>query len=440
MSMMADELLALTRDARLRLETLNLRETAVQICVAGLALMEQILSRPPRVAVMGEVNSGKTAVADLLLGAGVLPSSVVMNTHVPILIRYADTVTLDAITQKGRHRLTEESLDELPSGLQLKCIEIGVPNERLATFEILDTPSGYVPGQGMPDAQIFIWCTVAMRAWTETERAHWSALPRRCWRNALLVATHKDALAQEGDVAKVEQRLRSAMATMFQDVVFVTAAGAARVDLPDLDEQGSDHSADVLLFHIDAWATEISLRRARKAERLVRHLARLTFHRLAPGPLSPDAAAILKAWESDSGKLLAGIDGSPAGVARVIQALLKRFAQSLREAHTGLLSSHTPAAPPSRSTPANGRYRVAAARRYVGLIVADLTALLRIDLAQWGLRDSADYADYALARSILLPLANLDSNFDELGQRFGVGDPAAAPESAVPAVSGPGGS
>ena len=98
MSMMADELLALTRDARLRLETLNLRETAVQICVAGLALMEQILSRPPRVAVMGEVNSGKTAVADLLLGAGVLPSSVVMNTHVPILIRYADTVTLDAIT------------------------------------------------------------------------------------------------------------------------------------------------------------------------------------------------------------------------------------------------------------------------------------------------------------------------------------------------------
>jgi hypothetical protein len=156
--------------------------------------------------------------------------------------------------------------------------------------------------------------------------------------------------------------------------------------------------------------------------------------------LSPDAAAILNAWESDSGKLLAGVDGSPAGVARVIQALLKRFAQSLREAHTGLLSSHTPAAPPSRSTPAKGRYRVAAARRYVGLIVADLTALLRIDLAQWGLGDSADYADYALARSILLPLANLDSNFDELGQRFGVGDPAAAPESAVPAVSGPGGS
>jgi hypothetical protein len=88
-----------------------------------------------------------------------------------------------------------------------------------------------------------------------------------------------------------------------------------------------------------------------------------------------------------------------------------------------------------RGASANGRYRAAAARRYVGLIAADLTALLRIDLAQWGLRDRADYADYALARSVLLPLANLDATFDELGQRFGVGAPAAAPESAVPAVS-----
>ena len=411
MSTSANELLRLAKGARLRLETLKLPEPAIQICVAGLARMEKVLAQPPRVAIMGEVNSGKTSVADLLLGAGVLPSSVVVNTHVPVLIRYADELSLDAVTQQGRRRLSDESLDELPSGLQLKRVEIGMPSERLSTFEILDTPGGYAPGGGQPDAQIFIWCTVATRAWTESERAHWSQLPRRCRRNGLLVGTHKDALAHAGDIDKVEQRLYSATATMFRDMVLVTATGAPRYDmLPNSDEPSRDENSDLLLGRIGAWAAEISVRRARKA--------RLTFHRLTPGPLSFDAASILKEWESDCAKLLFGIDASPTSAARVIQALLVRFAQSLSEARTGRAATRAPMALPEGNARASGSFRTAAMRRYVRLIGADLTALLRIDLAQWGMRDPAQYLDYAAARSVLLPLANLDATFDELGQRF----------------------
>jgi hypothetical protein len=435
MSMSANELLRLAKDARLRLETLKLPEGAVRICVAGLARMEKVLAQPPRVAIMGEVNSGKTSVADLLLGAGVLPSSVVVNTHVPVLIRYADELTLDAVTQQGRRRLSDDSLDELPSGLQLKRIEIGMPSERLSTFEILDTPGGYAPGGGQPDAQIFIWCTVATRAWTESERAHWTQLPRRCRHNGLLVATHKDALAHTGDVEKVEQRLRTATATMFRDMAFVTATGAPRYGmLPYLDELSPDERSDLLLERIGAWAAEISVRRARKAERIIRHLARLTFHRLMPGPLSFDAASILKEWESDCAKLLAGIDASPTNAARVIQALLVRFAQSLSEARTGRVAARAPMALPERNAYVCGSFRTAAMRRYVRLIGADLTALLRIDLAQWGMREPAQYLDYAAARSVLLPLANLDATFDELGQRFA--EPStAAPEPAKAGIA-----
>ncbi len=416
MSLTANELRGLANNARLRLETLKLPETAVQICIAGLARMEKVLARPPRVAIMGEVNSGKTSVADLLLGTGVLPSSVVMNTHVPILIEHADGLSLDAITQKGRHRLTEETLDQLPSGLQLKRIEIGIPNERLSAFEILDTPSGYVPGGDQPDAQIFIWCTVATRAWTESERSLWTALPRRCWRNALLVATHKDALGHADDIAKVEQRLRGATSDMFRDVLFVTARGAGRSELGSFDAQSADESADAVLERVAAWAADISRRRARKAERIIRHLARLTFHRLAPGPLNIDAAAILKAWESDRSALLAGIDSSSTSVSQVIQALLVRFTQSLSEARAGRLASRPPLPLPPKGLQGQGPFRAAAARRYAGLIAADLTALLRINLAQWGMREPARYADYAAARAILLPLADLDATFEELGQ------------------------
>jgi hypothetical protein len=433
MRLTANEVWVLARDARVRLEELRLSEPAVKVCAAALARMEKVLSRPPRVAIMGEVNSGKTTVADLLLGGGVLQSSVVTNTHVPVLIRWADSLSLDVVTQQGKLRLTQEKLDELPSGLQLKRIEIGLPNERLAAFEILDTPGGYVPVIGGPDAQIFVWCTVATRAWTESERAHWSSLPRRCWRNGLLVATHKDALANSGETARVEQRLRGATSGMFRDVMFVGAGRTPRRVLP-LDESGSGQSEEDLLDRVADRASEISNRRARKAERIIRRIARLTFHRLAPGPMNAEAAAILKAWEADCARLLTGVGGSPESVARVIEALLARFAHSLSEARTGRPGPRTPVTVPDKGPPGRGPFPVPAARRYAALIGADLTALLRIDLAQWGLRDPTMYHDYAEARSILLPLANLDATYSELGRRFAASSTASAGRAPAPAL------
>ena len=52
--------------------------------------------------------------------------------------------------------------------------------------------------------------------------------------------------------------------------------------------------------------------------------------------------------------------------------------------------------------------------RKVSLIAADLTALLRFELAKIGLRDPTLFADYVAARKVLLPLARLDAEFDDL--------------------------
>lgn len=414
MSMSASELLEVARKARQRLETLRLPEPAVGICVAGLRHMEQVLEKPPRVAIMGEVNSGKTSVADLLLGSGVLPSSVIANTHVPVLIRYSDVLTLDAITQQGPFRLTEQTLDELPSGLQLKRIEIGLPNERLKAFELLDTPGDYVPGGDMPDAQIFLWCTVATRAWTESERAHWSALPRRCRHRAHLIATHKDALGSPGDIDKVDRRLRMSTTDLFRNVLFV-AAGASRSRAPA--GRPPDPSVAMLREQVASCVDEISTRRAQKAERIVRHLARLTLHRLTPTPLSFEADAVLKTWERDSAKLLASVD-SAAAAQHVIRALLLRFAQAMSEMHSGRGTPNPSSALRDRFARATGPRRSAAAHRYVAMIVADLTALLRVNLGQQTLQNTALRADYAAARSILVRLADLDAIFNDLGQKL----------------------
>ena len=409
----AHELLTVLQDARRQLESLHRYDPALAACAAGLARMEAVLARPPRVVILGDVNSGKTSVADLLLGVGLLPSSVVANTRMPVLIRYAETATLHAVGDDTRRLLTKEDLDELPVGVELKALEIGLPSERLSEFEILDTPAMSAAHGINDEGDIRIWCTVATRAWTESERAFWSALPRRSWRNALLVATHKDALEDPADAIKIEWRLRAAAGDMFRDIILVSATDAGK----SLRSNGrpSDASAITFLGQVRVWAAEIRDRRAHKVERIVRRLTRLTLHHLARAPLKSAEAGVLKEWEADCAVLLGGLGSAPADLGRVMREVLRRFARSLELARPGSIerNSFSPLAAQAevyRRVPRHG----SPARRYAGLIAADLTALLRFELARSALRDPSLFADYAAARAILLRLARLDAGFDDL--------------------------
>lgn len=424
MRMTDKERLALIGGARRQLESLRLPDTALKICAAGLARLEGILAQPPRVRILGEVNSGKTSVADVLLGVGLLPASVVANTRLPVLIKYAETTALHVIGPGGRRQLTEKDLDDLPNGVYFDSLEIGLPSERLEEFEILDAPALTELGTEDAEADIFVWCTVATRAWTETERALWSTLPRRCWRNALLVATHKDAIADQDDLLKVERRLRTVTSGMFRDVMLVAAADSGRSRSLQLDGLPKDASAAALLASVRIWAAEIRERRALKAERIICRLARLTFHQLARAALKSEEATVLKSWESDCAKLLESLNKSPDLLAAVIRNLLIRYAQALEWTRPGGIRRHSGSLPlaPTGDTPASWPRRGPAARRFARLIAEDLTALLRIELARTGLREPAPFADYAKARAILLPLANLDAVFDDLGQLFAAGN------------------
>jgi hypothetical protein len=408
----ARELLTTLRDAREQLEGLRYYDRALAACAAGLARMEAVLAQPPRVVILGEVNSGKTSVADLLLGVGLLPSSVVANTRLPVLIRYAKTTALYAVGSDARWLLTDEDLDRLPAGRDMKALEIGLPSERLTEFEILDTPAMSEAAGGSVDGDIRIWCTVATRAWTESERAFWSALPRRSWRNALLVATHKDALEDSGDATKIEWRLRAAAGEMFRDIILVSVTDAAQSRRTN--GRPSDASAITLLGQVRVWAAEIRDRRARKAERIVRRLARLTFHQLARAPLKSVEAKILRDWETDRAKLLDGMGSKPRDAANALHELLRLFAQSMELARPGSIERRNGWPIAADAAPGRLLRQPKVTWRKVSLIAADLTAVLRFELARSGLRDPTLFADYVAARKVLLPLARLDAEFDGL--------------------------
>src|SRR5262245_5353793 len=55
-----------------------------------LAAAQGVTTKPLRLSIVGELNAGKTELANLILGVQLLPTSVINNTLCPTLIRYGE--------------------------------------------------------------------------------------------------------------------------------------------------------------------------------------------------------------------------------------------------------------------------------------------------------------------------------------------------------------
>lgn len=420
MSMVSVEFAERLRGARERLVATNINDPALAVCIAGLGRLEGVLRKPLRVVILGENNSGKTSVADLLIGQGLLPTSVVSNTHVPVLISHAETAAVYGVNYDGmRIRIDGGNDDDDLTDLPYRALQVSLPIEWLRGYQVLDTPPSVSPSAFVDDADIVIWCTVSTRAWTESERAAWMALPGRCSRNALLVATHKDGLDTEDDIAYVTQRLRSVTYGQFRDVVLVDGENASEADRPaDLGWSGADELRGV----VGRLASDIMERRSQKAEKIVRRLARLTFHQFASDEVRPEAIELLMRWETHIQQLLELLRQGRQTVPEAIEALLVSYAYYAEKLRPGVVrGDDTIAGSRSRSltTPVRWPRQTTAAARLVQTLASDLTGLLRMLSGHSTFTDPAVRAEYHAARAIVLTLADLDGAFDALGRMLG---------------------
>lgn len=427
MSRTSEQVLQQFRAARERLIETRLSDKALTYCIAGLQRMEEVLDRPLRVTIVGEYNSGKTSVADLLIGDRLLPTSVVSNTHVPVLINYAEQAAIYGVTDMDTRIRVDGGEDDAPTDLSFRALQIALPIERLKTYQILDTPPTAIPAAFVAEADIVIWCTVATRAWTETERSAWAALPPRSWRNALLVATHKDGLQSEEEILSVTERLRSLTSGMFRKVILVSAEPAPEGGL-DLPEDPVRSGAQELRDAVASIVTEIMDRRAQKATKIVRRLARLTFHHLASNQLPPHISNLLADWDRRSSLLLDELARGTKSVPSVIEDLLQcyaEYAERLRPGGIAGAASEERESSRALTSPIKWPAQTPAARRLIKMLIADLTALLRMQSGASTFTDPGLISDYQRARSIVVSLADLDGAFDALGRMLAATKPAA---------------
>ncbi len=197
----------------------------------ALLRLAKALNRPLRIAILGEPNSGKSSLANLLIGSATVPALPVRNTRLPTLLKYAPAPIAAAVDERGK-RFTLSARESIPPGI-ISYVEVGLPSEILRLAEIMDFPGSATPQflargsfalkYGIDAA---IWATVATQAWRESERMAWLELPQRIRWRGILSVTHCDLIAAgEDDTKWLHARLEKTAQPYFRGISFTGAGG-----------------------------------------------------------------------------------------------------------------------------------------------------------------------------------------------------------------------
>ena len=249
--------------------------------IQALGRIEDRVARPLRIAIVGEFNSGKSSLANLLIRFEGLPTAIVSSTRIPTLLYHSSRPHVFAVQHDGFRKEVRKA--GAIAEASISRLDVGLPSPRLSALEILDLPGLADPRfeHGMGDllletADVLLWCTVCTQAWKESERTAWNNLPVRLRRCALLLATHSDLVQDVKDLPKLMRRLRKE-AGAFSDILPVATSNALALLKENSDELGHAAwmatGADALEEALDRLLEKVAARRIKVALAVARRLA-----------------------------------------------------------------------------------------------------------------------------------------------------------------------
>jgi hypothetical protein len=280
------------RQARSRLESARSPRT-LDPAIRAFGRAERLLDRPLRVAIIGEFNSGKSSLANLLARTESLPTAVVSNTRIPTLLYYAREPEIWAVDERGNREWLRADYRSLPPSIFR--LEVGLPTRRLRTVQILDLPGcadprfqGRVSDAAVHDVHAVMWCTLSTQAWKESERIAWGQLPERLRDRSLLVSTHADLLHDPRDAEKLLHRLRGQAGGLFQEIVLVSTLDALALIQARWEGWAGDSwtvtGADALEAALHRLLLKLRDQRADSALRMTGRIAHRALSRLGKVP------------------------------------------------------------------------------------------------------------------------------------------------------------
>lgn len=202
------------------------RDAELAAALRALNRLRAGLSRPARLIIAGSINSGKSSLANQLLGTRLVPTSLQRNSYIPTLLRYSERPVATGVGEDG-------SVSILTSGnadatCDVCALTLGVPSARLKSLEILDLPGldqGSVGGLEAKDlhGDMLIWCTPSSSPWGEQERMFWQARPPWLKSRSLLVVTHPDLLTKTRQTERLLRRVYGEAESEFRDILLMSA-------------------------------------------------------------------------------------------------------------------------------------------------------------------------------------------------------------------------
>jgi len=211
--------------------------------------------KKPCIALMGEFSSGKSTLANLLIGHAPLPVQVIATQLPPVRITYGDGAPFQVTLEGERSTIDLTDLDRTAFE-EVAYLQIYSQEDILKHCDLLDMPGISDPnmpadvwGRMIGEADGVLWCSSATQAWRQSEAAVWKTLSPQISERSLLLITRIDKLTSPADRDRVIARVRQETAGLFRDVLPVSLLLATRErdDMTLWQESGAEQLAESLI-------------------------------------------------------------------------------------------------------------------------------------------------------------------------------------------------
>ena len=205
---------------------------------------EPIAGSKPKVAILGEFSSGKSTLANVLLGRASSPVRVTATQVPPIWYTFGDGDPVVVDSEGGESEISLAEVATVPvEGTQFVRVFLDAPV--LERLDFIDMPGSSDPNMSpdiwnaiLPQADAVIWCTPATQAWRQSEAAIWDEIDPDVQERSVLLVTRIDKVLSDADRARLMKRMRRETAGTFRDIFAVDLLSAAR-DLESLSSAPS---------------------------------------------------------------------------------------------------------------------------------------------------------------------------------------------------------
>ena len=194
---------------------------------APAATSERYSDRPViRIAVCGEVRSGKSSLLNALFCDNILPDNLGKDSSPTIFAEYNPEPAIEFIQADG-NVIEVSDIAKADASSDVTSIQILHDKAHLANFEFVEIQTANAESLTrnqidlVRSSDVLIWVTIASQAWRLTEKTIVEELGDAKPKHCILAVSRADKLRSRSDRKKIEARVSRETSDSFESLVFM---------------------------------------------------------------------------------------------------------------------------------------------------------------------------------------------------------------------------